>query len=131
MRINDSARPRFYSLDPDYRIEVDYVRADPASGTPAHLAALDVIDYNGQSIDDDELFALASELTSYAGDCVEDALDALLGFALALDDAERNVAIWEATFASDPEAPRAGLEPHEVDLFACEPSLALAAGGEW
>jgi hypothetical protein len=105
MRIDDTARPRHYALDADYRIEVDYVRAEPASGTPAHIAALDVIDYEGQSIDDDDLFELASELTSYAGDCVEDALDALLGFALALDDAERSVAIWEEALASDLESP--------------------------
>jgi hypothetical protein len=82
----DTARPRFFAIDADYRIEV----------TRSHdgvTAPLDVVDVDGESCDADDLLALARDLCSYEGEDVEEALDALLGYALELDAAERNVAI--------------------------------------
>lgn len=82
----DTARPRFYALDADYRIEV----------TRSHdgvIAPIDVIDVDGESCDADDLLALACDLCSYEGEDVEEALDVLLGYALELDAAERRVAL--------------------------------------
>lgn len=89
--IDYTARPRFYALDADYKIEVDYVAASGVR--PAHIAPLDVTDDTGESVDNDDLFTLARDLCEYDGDDVEDALEVLLGYALERDRAERNVAL--------------------------------------
>ncbi len=79
---NDTARPRFYALDADYRIEVDYVAANAATGIPAHVAPLDVVDYDGHEASNEDVFALASSLRGYDGDDVD-------AFAIELDALQR------------------------------------------
>lgn len=129
-----TARPRFYALDADYRIEVDYVAADDVTGIPAHVAPLDVVDYDGHEASNEDVFALASSLRGYDGDDIEDALDALLGYALELDAAERNATLADVCDdepvpfvpvdyddAHDPEAPDAWhMDDEGVDAFAAE-----------
>lgn len=131
---NDSARPRFFALDADYRLEVDYVAANAATGIPAHVAPLDVVDYDGHEASNEDVFALASSLRGYDGDDIEDALDALLGYALELDAAERNATMADVCDdepvpfvpvdyddAHDPEAPDAWhMDDEGVDAFAAE-----------
>jgi hypothetical protein len=129
-----TARPRFYALDADYRIEVDYVAANAATGIPAHVAPLDVVDYDGHEASNEDVFALASSLRGYDGDDIEDALDALLGYALELDAAERNVTAADVCDEEpvpfvpvdydderDPEAPDAWhMDDDSCDAFAAE-----------
>jgi len=129
-----TARPRFYALDADYRIEVDYVAANAATGIPAHVAPLDVVDYDGHEASNEDVFALASSLRGYDGDDIEDALDALLGYALELDAAERNVTAADVCDDEpvpfvpvdydderDPEAPTAWhMDDDSCDAFAAE-----------
>jgi hypothetical protein len=124
-------------LDGDYRLEVRSYRGRPAAGVVAVREGVDVVDASGETIEDGELFALAHDLCDYDGECVEGALDALLGYADELAEAERHVAeadaadagveLWETAFAADPEAPDAGqLSEYDVDAFARSEAVRLS-----
>jgi hypothetical protein len=123
-------------LDGDYRLEVRSYRGRPAADVVAVREGVDVVDATGETIEDGELFALAHDLCDYDGECVEGALDALLGYADELAEAERHVAeadaadagveLWETAFASDPEAPVSQLSEYDVNEFARSEAVRLS-----
>jgi len=124
-------------LDDNYTLEIRAYRGTPPQGVTPVREGVDVIDATGESVDNGELFALAHDLCDYDGECVEGALDALLGYADELAEAERHVAaadaadagveLWETAFAADPEAPDAGqLSEYDVDAFARSEAVRLS-----
>lgn len=112
----------------------------------------DAIGADGQTMSDSEVIELAHELTTYAGDVLEDALDALLDAAIEAEDVSR-VAIdpdapldveldvvehpidydltptaWESLLAADREAPeKYALTGEDVDAMADDARSTLDA----
>lgn len=97
---DDRARPRFLPLDSRYRIELDYVFADPANGVFVDtIAAKTVVDAKGDEVDDERLFALAFRLVRTRVRRVVPALKLLLSVALKREERRRRAEARRAALA--------------------------------
>lgn len=149
MQFNDTARPRFLALSRGYRIELEYVLRDESVGQMRdEVAAKDVVASRGGSVSEATLLRLARSLTCLPVESEDDALRALLAYALEQDSAERHVEIaesddtaadlldselttadlWESCFGGDPEAPEAWrMDDDGIDDYAASESAARYA----
>lgn len=97
---NDSARPRFLPLTPRYKIELDYVFADPANGVLVDtIAAKTVVDSRGVEVSDERLFALVFRLLRTRVRRVVPALKLLLSLALRREERRRRAEARRASLA--------------------------------
>lgn len=128
----------------DATLVVHRDREERDVNAPARWVVDDVLGADGQTLSDGEVLELARELTSFDGENLEDALEALLAFAL--DDTRELVALdvdapapieldtvelpidfdvtptaWDELLSADPEAPATyALTAEDVDAFEQE-----------